>query len=95
MNKASELREMKATQYGEESVDLSLALYLVIVGIIYAAKDNKDYYHIDGEEYFDRETAESCYVLDYLEDLGYTVEKDCLLDFYGEPSFSTIISWEE
>lgn len=92
---AKELREMKTTQYGEESADLSLALYLVMVDIIYAAKDGKDYYHIDGEEYFDRESSESCYVLDYLEDLGYRVCVDVECDFYGQKSYSTIISWDK
>ena len=92
---AKELSTMKDTPYGEESVDLALALYLVMVDIIYAAKDGKDYYYIDGEEYFDRESAESCYVLDCLEDLGYTVSKDAGWDAWGEPCYSTIISWGE
>ena len=95
MIKAKELCEMKTTQYGEESADLALALYLVMVDIIYAAKDGKDYYHIDGEEYFDRESVESCYVLDYLEDLGYRVCGDVECGFYGQKIYSTIISWEE
>lgn len=94
MIKAKELREMKTTQYGEEIVDLALALYLVMVDIIYAAKDGKDYYYIDGEEYWDRNTPESCYVLDYLEDLGYRVCGDVGWDAWGEPCYSTIISWE-
>ena len=93
MIKAKELREMKQHPYGEESVDLSLEMNLIMVDIIYAAKDGKEYYQIAGEEYYDRYTPKSCYVLDCLEELGYTVEKDCLLDFYGEPEYSTIISW--
>ena len=90
---AKELREMKTTQYGEKSVDLELSLYLVMVDIIYAAKDGKDYYHIDGEEYFDRESTESCYVLDYLEYLGYRVCGDVECDWFGVYTYSTIISW--
>ena len=93
MIKAKELREMKTTQYGEESVDLALSLYLVMVDIIYAAKDGKEYYQIAGEEYYDRDTPESCYVLDCLEELGYTVDKDVEWDAFGEPSFVTVISW--
>ena len=93
MIKAKELREMKQHPYGEDSVDLSLEMNLIMVDIIYAAKDGKEYYQIAGEEYYDRDTPKSCYVLDCLEELGYTVEKDCLLDFYGEPEYSTIISW--
>lgn len=92
---AKELREMKTTQYGEESVDLALALYLVMVDIIYAAKDGKDYYHIDGEEYFDRESTESCYVLNCLEDLGYRVCGDVECSWFGVHNYSTIISWGE
>lgn len=95
MTKAKELCEMKTTQYGEESVDLALALYLVMVDIIYAAKDGREYFRIECEEYYDRDTPESCYVLGCLEDLGYTVDKNIEWDAFGEPSFSTIISWRE
>ena len=93
MIKAKELREMKQHPCGEESVDLYLAFSLTMLDIIHAAKDGREYHRIEGEEYYDRDTPESCYVLDCLEELGYTVEKDCLLDFYGEPEYSTIISW--
>lgn len=95
MIKAKELREMKEHIYREDSVDLYLAFSLTMLDIIHAAKDGRGYHRIEGEEYYERETAESCYVLDYLEDLGYTVEKDCLLEFYCKPSYSTIISWRE
>lgn len=93
MIKAKELREMKQHTYGGDSVDLSLEMNLIMVDIIYAAKDGKEYYQIAGEEYYDRDTPKSCYVLDFLEDLGYTVDKDVELDAFGEPSFVTVISW--
>lgn len=90
-----ELREMKEHPYGGDSVDLYLAFSLTMLDIIHAAKDGRDYHRIEGEEYYDRDTSESCYVLDYLEDLGYTIDKDIDWDSFGEPSFSTIISWRE
>ena len=93
MIKAKEIREMKQHPYGEESVDLSLAMNLVMVDIIHAAKDGRDYHRIEGGEYYDEDTAESCYVLDCLDELGYTVDKDIEWDAFGEPSFSTVISW--
>lgn len=90
---AEELRKMKTTQYGEDSVDLALAMNLVMVDIVYKAKDGMDYHRIEGEEHYDRETPESCYVLDYLEDLGYYVDTDAMFDIDGEVQYSTIISW--
>ena len=91
---AKELREMKEHPYGGDSVDLYLAFSLTILDSIHAAKDGREYFRIEGEEYYDRDTPESCYVLDCLEDLGYTVCKDIDWDAFGEPSFSTIISWK-
>lgn len=93
MIKAKEIREMKQHPYGEEYVDLSLAMNLVMVDIIHAAKDGRGYHRIEGGEYYDEDTAESCYVLDCLDELGYTVEKDIDWGDFGEPIFSTVISW--
>ena len=93
MIKAKELREMKQHPYGEDSVDLTIEMNLIMVDIIYAAKDGKEYYQIAGEEYYDRDTPNSCYVLDCLEELGYTIDKDVEWDAVGEPSFVTVISW--
>lgn len=45
---ARELREMKSTTLGEDVVDLSLALHLTMVDIIYSAKDGKGYCYIYG-----------------------------------------------
>lgn len=90
---AEELRKMKTIPYGEESVDLSVATNLVMADIIYRAKDGVDYYRIEGGEYYERETPESCYVLDFLEDLGYYVDTDALFNIDGEVQYSTIISW--
>lgn len=90
---AKELREMKEHPYGGDSVDLYLAFSLTMLDIIHAAKDSREYFRIEDEEYYDRDTPESCYVLDCLEDLGYAVDKHIEWDAFGEPSFSTIISW--
>tara|TARA_R110002167_G_scaffold150319_3_gene344028 strand:+ start:172 stop:456 length:285 start_codon:yes stop_codon:yes gene_type:complete len=94
MIKAKELRNMKTTPYGEDSVNLHLSMSLVMSDIIHAAKDGREYHCIEGAEYYDRETAESCYVLDYLEDLDYVISKDVDWDTWGDPCYSTIISWE-
>ena len=91
---AKELREMKEHHYGGDSVDLYLAFSLTMLDIIHAAKDGREYFRIECEGYYNRDTPESYYVLDYLEELGYTVCKDIDWDAFGEPSFSTIISWE-
>ena len=93
MIKAKELREMNQHPYGGDSVDLYLAMNTVMLDIIYAAKDGKEYYIIDGEEYYDEDTSESCYVIACLDELGYTIDKDIEWDALGQPSFSTIISW--
>ena len=93
MVRAKELREMEQHPCGGCSVDLSLAMNLVMVDIIHAAKDGREYHRIEGEEYYDEDTAESCYVLDCLDELGYTVGKDVEWDAFGETSFVTVISW--
>lgn len=95
MIKAKELREMKKQEYGEESVELYVALSLIMVVIIQSAKDDRSYHRIEGEEYFYGDTTESSYVLSTLEDLGYTVDRCVEWDAWGEPIFSVIITWEK
>ena len=90
---ARDLREMKSKTLGEDVVDLSLALHLTMVDIIYSAKDGKDYCYIYGEDYYKGDTPESWYVLDCLKDLGYSVDKCLDWDSLGEPIYSAIISW--
>ena len=90
---AKELSTMKETLYGEDAVNLFLSYLNTMINVIQAAKYGDDSYIIFGEEYYEEDTPESIYVIDSLRELGYTVEKDCLLDFYGEPEYSTIISW--
>lgn len=92
---AKELSTMKEIPYGEDAVDLYLAFSLTMLDIIHAAKDSREYFRIEDEEYYDRDTPESCCVLDCLEELGYTICKDIDWDAFGEPSFSTIISWDK
>ncbi len=94
MIKAKELRNINTIPYGECAMNLHLSMSLVMSDIIHAAKDGREYHRIEGAEYYDRETAESCYVLHCLEESGYTVSKDVDWDAFGEPSFSTIITWE-
>lgn len=78
---------------GFDSIDLYKMFSLVMADIINCAKDGCEYYRIEGEEYFHRETPESTYVLDCLEDLGYTVEIIVKCNLFGEYKYITIISW--
>lgn len=84
---------MNTTPYGEDAMNLHLSMSLVMFDIIHAAKDGREYHRIEGAEYYDRETAESCYVLHCLEESGYTVSKDVDWDTWGEPCYSTVITW--
>lgn len=76
---AKELREMNTNSYAEDAVDLYVGLTTTMDGIIKSYKYGDIKHRIFSSEYYERETAKACYVLDCLEELGYTLVKGTAL----------------
>lgn len=90
---AKELATMKTTMYAEEAVDLHLAYLSMMINVIQSAKYGDSDYTIFGDEYYEEDSPESCYVLDCFREGGYFIEKNSVFDINGECQYSTVISW--
>ena len=90
---AKELATMKTNMYAEEAVDLHLAYLNMMINVIQSAKYGDSDYTIFGDEYYEEDTPESCYVLDCFRESGYFINKNGAYDINGEYQNTTIISW--